>query len=301
VIPPSLRGLAGVLVTGAVLLTACSSAGDPAPVTTTTITRAPTSAPAPSTSSSRPPTAAQLRAQATARIATLLAHEPNDAASYAALDTKTGAGFSGGTTSGMWTASAYKLFLLETLLLRGSSYNDSDATAAIENSDNAAGYRLFLDAGTQSGMAGAFQSFGMTHTTPGASDPTFTTTGAPDCITLLKNLVDSGPFSKSQRDYVLGLMRNVESDQRWGVGAAADKGTDFANKNGWLSIDNDNEPGETDNGLWAVTSLGVLTVGGDQVLMAVLTKHQPDMATGVHLVENLAKAMAPAVTGTRGG
>jgi hypothetical protein len=141
----------------------------------------------------------------------------------------------------------------------------------------------------------------MSHTTPGASDPTFTTTGAPDCIKLLNNLVSPGVFSAEQRSYVLGLMRHVEADQRWGVGAAADKGTDFANKNGWLSIDDSNGPGETDGGLWAVTSLGVLTIGGDPVLMAVLTKHQPDMATGVHLVENLAKAIAPTVRGTRGG
>ena len=44
-------------------------------------------------------------------------------------------------------------------------------------------------------------------------------------------------------------MRNVEADQRWGVGAAADKGSRFANKNGWLSIDDSNGPGETDDGL----------------------------------------------------
>jgi len=32
-----------------------------------------------------------------------------------------------------------------------------------------------------------------------------------------------------------------------------------------------------------------------QVLMAVLTQHGPDFATGVDLVEALAKAIAPAV------
>ena len=36
----------------------------------------------------------------------------------------------------------------------------------------------------------------MTHTVPGTSDPTFTTTGAPDCIKLLKNLVDPGPLPR---------------------------------------------------------------------------------------------------------
>jgi beta-lactamase class A len=296
VLPPSRRRFAGAVLACALVLTACSSATDPGTVATTTITRSP-SVPAPATSAPAPPTPAQLRAIAKARIAKLLAPEPEGAASYAAWNTKSGARFSGGQTAGMWTASAYKLFLLETLLLHGSSYSDSDAVAAIENSDNAAGYRLFLDAGSQSGMASAFRSFGMTHTVPGSSDPTFTTTGAPDCMKLLHNLVSPGVFGKGQRNYVLGLMRDVEADQRWGVGAAADKGTDFANKNGWLSIDDSNGPGETDHGLWAVTSLGVVTIGGDQVLMAVLTKHQPDMATGVHLVENLAKAMAPAVSG----
>lgn len=232
-----------------------------------------------------------------AQLAKITAHEPSGAVSYAALNTKTHASISGGQTSGMWTASAYKLFLLEALLLHGASYSDDDAQAAIENSDNAAGYRLFLDVGAQSGMASAFQRFGMTHTVPGNSDPTFTTTGAPDCIKLLRNLVAPGVFSTQQRDYVLGLMRNVEADQRWGVGVVADKGTTFANKNGWLSIDDSNGPGETDGGLWAVTSLGVVTVGGDQVLMAVLTKHQPDMETGVRLVQDIARAIAPVVRG----
>lgn len=284
----------------ALALTACSSSGDPA-VTTTTVTRAPTSASNSTSTPPAPPTPAQVRAAAKARIAKLTAREPKDAVSYAALNTKTGVSFSGGQTSGMWTASAYKLFLLEGLLARGVSYSESDAVSAIENSDNAAGYRLFLDLGSQSGMASVFQSFGMTHTKPGVTDPTFTTTGAPDCIKLLKNLVGPGHLAEDHREYVLGLMRNVEADQRWGVGVVADKGTTFANKNGWLSIDNSNGPGETDNGLWAVTSLGVVRIGGDQVLMAVLTKHQPDMETGVRLVQHIAKAIAPVVRGKRGG
>jgi hypothetical protein len=292
-----LRQLAAAVTVAVVGLTACGSS-DPGGTVITTVTRSPSTPTDPTTSASKPPTQAQLRAAARARIAQLLAHEPKDAASYAALNTKTGASFAGGTTSGMWTASAYKLFLLEALLLRGSSYSSYDAQSAIENSDNAAGYRLFLDVGTQAGMEEAFETFGMTHTKPGSSDPTFTTTGAPDCIKLLKNLVEPGHLSASQRNYVLGLMRNVEADQRWGVGVVADKGTDFANKNGWLSIDNSNGPGETDDGLWAVTSLGVVQIHGDQVLMAVLTKHQPDMATGVHLVQDLARAMAPVVSGS---
>jgi hypothetical protein len=77
----------------------------------------------------------------------------------------------------------------------------------------------------------------------------------------------------------------------------ADRGSDFANKNGWLDIDNDNPPGEQDDGLWVVTSAGVVTVHHQQVLMAVFTQHQPDFETGVRLVEKLAEAITPAVAG----
>ena len=96
-----------------------------------------------------------------------------------------------------------------------------------------------------------------------------------DCITLLKNLVKPGRLSASARSYALNLMEQVEADQRWGVGVDADAGTDFANKNGWLSIDNNNGPGENDNGLWAVNSVGVIRINGQQVLMAVMTKAPP--------------------------
>ena len=101
------HGLAVALAAMGVALAACSSSG-PGPVVTTTIARPPSSdAAAPSTSSKpKPPTPAQLRATAEHKIAALLKHEPSGAASYAALNVKTGTSFSGGQRSGMWTASA---------------------------------------------------------------------------------------------------------------------------------------------------------------------------------------------------
>ena len=85
----------------------------------------------------------------------------------------------------------------------------------------------------------------------------------------------------------------IEADQRWGVGVVADAGTTFANKNGWLSIDDSNGSDEDDNGLWAVTSVGVVTVHGQTVLMAAFSQHQPSMAAGVTLVQDLARAIIP--------
>jgi hypothetical protein len=90
-------------------------------------------------------------------------------------------------------------------------------------------------------------------------------------------------------------MRWVDADQRWGVGVVADQGTAFQNKNGWLSIDNNNGPGEVDDGLWAVNSIGIVTVHGQQVLLAVMTQHRPSLEAGETLVQALARAIAPAV------
>jgi hypothetical protein len=167
----------------------------------------------------------------------------------------------------------------------------------IENSDNVAGYDLWEDAGANPGLAATADRLGMTHTVPGISDPTFTTTSGSDCLRLLNALVDpQSPLNAASRRLVLSLMANVEADQRWGVGAAADKGTTFYNKNGWLSVDNSNAPSEDDDDLWAVTSLGIVRHAGDRVLMAVLTRHNASFDDGVTLVEQLAKPLADYVT-----
>jgi beta-lactamase class A len=242
-------------------------------------------------------------ATAQTQLNTIIAGQPAGAVSVAALNVATGASISAGANGGMWTASAYKLLMLEILLWQNektgtllSSDEDQTATEAIENSDNAAGYQLWLDVGGNTGQAQGMQAFGMAHSAVGQTDPAFTTLTGSDALIILKNLVSPrSPLDANARQYVLNLMANVEADQRWGVGAAADPGTQFYNKNGWLSVDDDNDNDEDDNGLWITTSLGIITVHGQQVLMAVLAEHQPDFDDGVQLVEQLAKIIAPAV------
>jgi beta-lactamase class A len=235
----------------------------------------------------------------TQAIKRIRASAPHVAVSVAALNTATGRSYSYGKRSNMWTASVYKLFILEVLLHARngalSSYEMANAARAIENSDNVAGYNLFLDAGGNAGLASGFAALGLKHTVPGASDPTFTRTSAQDCLTLLRHLVQKGPLDRHSRNYALGLMQNVEADQRWGVGVVADRGDDFANKNGWLSLDDSNGPGETDNGLWVVNSVGVMRVHGQLLLMAVLSEHNSDMGSGVHLIQRIAKSAVKAV------
>jgi beta-lactamase class A len=272
-----------------------------------TVQTAPTtlfpSAPAPTGAATDDPPRALTPAQAASAISQIIETAPSGGVSVAALNTATGRRYAAGADSGMWTASAYKLLLVEELLVHHqrsgttlSGYEDDLATRAIENSDNAAGYELFENLGGRTAQTAILKRFGMRHSVAGGSDPTFTRISGQDGLILLRNLIErDGPLDAKSRAYLLKLMRNVEPDQRWGVGVVADQGTRFANKNGWLSIDNSNGPGESDGGRWAVTSLGVVTVHGQQVLLSVLTQHNASLDSGINRVEALSKALAAIV------
>lgn len=194
----------------------------------------------------------------------------------------------------MTIASVFKLLLLEGYLLqnqdRGQPPGDGAAdglAAMVENSDNGAADRVYAALGGQTGVIPMLRRLGLSGTALDADGQWgLSTTGAADQLTALTNLVSSqGPLSSASRTYALGLMDDVESDQRWGVGAAADPGTDVANKNGWLDVD-------ADGGRWATNSVGVIEVDGHQVLLVVLTQHDTDLADGIQLVETVSKTVA---------
>jgi hypothetical protein len=221
----------------------------------------------------------------------------SDYASVAAVDLTTGARFSYGATGGMPDASISKLDILEALLLAHESSHttlsaetDELATAMIEHSDNDAGQSLWNGLGSAAAIATANMTLGLTHTVP---DPNgyygLTTSCATDQIALLRDLVSTtGPLDVPSRTYAIGLLDDVEPDQRWGVSAAADAGSTFQVKNGWLALDADND-------LWAVNSDGIVTAGGQQLLLSVMTQHNASEQAGIELVESIAKTVASAI------
>lgn len=248
---------------------------------------------------SGPPTQ---RAQAAvdAAVAALAAGRPVNSVSVAAVDTATGVRVGWGAGSGMTAASVFKLLLLEGSLLQDQDYRRapgagaSDSLAAmIENSDNDAADETYAALGGRTGVTSALRRLGLTATVLGPDDQWgLSTTSASDQLTLLEDLVSArSPLSSASRAFALGLMTSVEADQRWGVGAAADPGTSFANKDGWLNVDDD-------DGRWAVNSVGIIEVRGHQVLLAVLTQHDSDMASGTALVESVARTVATTLRGT---
>lgn len=219
--------------------------------------------------------------------------------SIEAVNTATGVRFSYGADDGMRTGSIIKLYILETLLLqhqkRGThltSYERTAATKMIENSDNAAAGTLFNVIGGKSGLNDVRDKLGVECTKVNGNHFGLTKTCASDFLNLVRAANAPGPLTEHSRDYILGLQAHIESDQRWGVSAAADDDTTTHLKNGWLDVDDD-------NGRWLINSVGSVTVHCDKVYLAVLTQHGPAVGKaykdGQARVEKLAKIAADVV------
>jgi hypothetical protein len=196
------------------------------------------------------------------------------------------------------TASIVKVDILAGLLLRGpaaaAGLRGTDgqlAAAMIEASDDDAATRLWELGGAGTGLAAADARLGLRHTVPGPGDYWgLTSTTVTDQLTLLRDLTSPGsPLTAAARRYVLGLMRDVEPGQRWGVPTVASPGTTAAVKDGWL-------PDGPDQ-LWVVNSIGQVDHDHQRLLMAVLASGQPTEAAGIAAVEAAARAAARCVTG----
>lgn len=195
------------------------------------------------------------------------------------------------------TASIVKVDILAALLLqaqdKGRALTTTEKTLAramITRSDNASASRLWTRIGRGTGLRRANQRLHLTDTVPGPGTTWgLTRTSCRDQVKLLWSLTDSGsPLSPDRRQYALGLMQQVVSAQRWGVGAAGTGGTS-AVKNGWL-------PYSADDRRWIVNSIGRVRLSNGTVgAIAVLSRYSPSMSTGVATAQRLAKLAAAAL------
>ncbi len=139
----------------------------------------------------------------------------------------------------------------------------------IDDSDNAAATALWDAAEGAPGILAGNAVLGLHATLPpwdGAWG--LTTTTVADQLRLLADLVSPrSPLSATARAYELGLLRDVEPAQVWGVTAAAAAGTRPAVKNGWLPAGPD--------GTWVINSIGVVGRAGRILLIVVLSADQP--------------------------
>ena len=233
------------------------------------------------------------------RLATVLAPVLRDYPGRLAvgvIDRSTGAVAVYGGRRRFDAASIVKSEILAALLLRrqsraGLSNTDEGlATRMIEASNDGAANRLWDLVGRAGGLAAADRALGLRHTTPGpGEDWALTRTTVGDQLTLLSDLTTAkSPLGSGERAYELGLMRNVQATQRWGVSAAASPGSVYAIKNGWLA----DGPARQ----WVINSIGALDHDGQRLLMAVLSRGQPTEAAGIAAADAAAVAVAACMT-----
>ena len=196
-------------------------------------------------------------------------------------------------------ASVVKLDVLETLLAErdqdketGLSASDQSlAEEMIEDSDNSAATSLWYEVGGAARIRSFNTKAGLTHTAPsscvvcaGFSWPGWglTTTTPDDQIALLRQLVTpSTLLTSAERDYALSLMENVTPSQRWGVSGGVPAQVTVALKNGWLPLQG------TDSD-YQINSVGWVSGGGRNYLMAVLTTGNPTEQYGIDTIDQLA-------------
>lgn len=210
------------------------------------------------------------------------------------------------TSSRNVTASIVKVQIMAAVMMNAqnagrslTSWEKSQMSPMIRNSDNNAATALFNHIGGRTGLDRAASRLGMTATT---ADPYnhwgLTSTTAADQAKLMEHFArPSARLNSTNRSYGLSLMRNINSSQRWGVSAGPPSGR-VALKNGWLP--------RTDG--WHVNSIGWSDYGDADYTIGVLTHHNPGtMNTQIATIEGVSrivyknrKKLLPAARGIKG-
>jgi beta-lactamase class A len=191
-------------------------------------------------------------------------------------------------TSEFATASIVKVDILATLLYElqrsGQTMTDEDqdlATTMIENSDNDAASALYADIGGAEDLDQANQVFGLTGTIAGPDGEW----GLTSTTVLRQIMIPSSVLSPASQDDIQDLMGEVETDQQWGVPAAADPGSRYLVKNGWLP----------NPALWSINSIGEIEHDQDRMLVAVLSAGNSTEDSGISAVQAVVQRAADAM------
>ncbi|MEU7717017.1 serine hydrolase [Streptomyces tibetensis] len=188
------------------------------------------------------------------------------------------------------SASVVKVTVLAALLWDAKKSNryltdreNTLAKAMITKSDNAATSTLWKQLGMTK-IKNFLAAAGMTQTKPGTNGywglTQITVTDEQKLLKLLtaKNAV----LSDNSRAYILKLMGQVVSSQRWGTPYGVPSGVTVAVKNGWLQ--------RSSNG-WRVHSVGAFKGGGHDYVMTVLTHGNSTMNYGIATIQAVAKVI----------
>lgn len=152
----------------------------------------------------------------------------------------------------------------------------SRADLMIRHSDNDAAQSIWLDLDGASTAGGFVRGLGMNETTPRSAWGLIRSSAKDQMILLDAITHDTKRFDASNRSYMLGLLRGVESEQRWGVGVISGA----AVKNGWLPYD----------GQWLVNSIGAVQ-NADRDYTVVILQIAPSMESGKATIDEAARTI----------
>ncbi|HET9118877.1 MAG TPA: serine hydrolase [Pseudonocardiaceae bacterium] len=202
----------------------------------------------------------------------------------AAYDASSGVTYDYGPATRFHTASTIKVAILGALLRQAqdtkrplTANQRSLAERMIEFSDNAATDVLWGAIGRGPGLASFMAQIGMRQTVPGPGPGwSLTETTTVDLTMLMRAVAyPNSVLTNDSRVYILQLMSDVTSSQRWGVSAAVRPGERVALKNGWMVVQN----------IWGINGMGRLWGSGRDFVIAVLTNGSPTKNIGIATVE----------------
>ncbi|MFG2900304.1 serine hydrolase [Streptomyces zaomyceticus] len=195
------------------------------------------------------------------------------------------------------SASVVKVTVLATLLWDAKKTNryltareNTLATAMITKSDNTATTSLWNQLGVAK-VKGFLAAAGMTRTVPGSGGywglTQINVTDEQKLLSLItaRNTV----LSDGSRTYILKLMGQVVTSQKWGTPAGAPSSVSVHVKNGWLQ--------RATRG-WRVHSVGAFKGGGHDYTITVLTDGNSSMSYGVNTIQAVSKVIHRDLTPT---
>jgi beta-lactamase class A len=165
-----------------------------------------------------------------------------------------------------------------------SNYESVLLRTMIENSNNDSASALYYhEIGGAAGVARYMQRIGITGLYPNPYHWGWSQITPWAMVNMLTRLYEGTILTAHDRNLSLYLMRHVEADQREGVGDTAPVGATIALKDGWVV---------GPDGLWAMNSSGIVTLGQETYIIAAYTKANPSLGAGIYTVRQICAQVA---------
>jgi beta-lactamase class A len=159
-------------------------------------------------------------------------------------------------------------------------------TGMIEHSDNDDAQAIYQQIGFATGMQRYLNSIGITDYVPCDDGWGCAKASAADMVHALTLLQKGQILTADDRQLALNLMKQVEADQRMGVGETAPDGATYYMKDGWLNY--------PDPKVWNLNSSGIVVTDKVTYIISVYSQNQPgeDWSKVDRVCALVAKALA---------